>query len=1006
MESMRSDSNSKPFMSQPHLSLEHGAKIDHHDSPMSKQSGSSERLSSGDETTLQGKQSINQEFPLRSHPRSSRSLKKSDPPNLPLSTHSDNPTHSPTVVDNPGITEGAKVIDGLPPVMDPLSSLASQAGQELSMAHVVSSSPKAQPAPKRPSSQRRPSTANSIITTSSNATTVKAPGPLLKLKRSFSQLRLNPLSKSQSDVTAPHSGRNQPPPLPSPKSTTNTQNAHSTSPHSPIHVPNNSTSTSAPTARTRPTRANTSPNPTATPTTTTPALHPQLYHPNMTASGALAPMSMPRPLPPHSGNLQRRTPAQPPKLNLPPVNPRISLTIPSALTTDSGPVRFSPTIISRPMPLPLLNLPTLTPRSDSLKANSNLGAGGASRIVGGSKDAGKQKVERAKSLKDEERRVGKQHLKSMPALPCQGTGRGVKGHEEVDDMEEDDEESMDDDDDLDDEDTESPSRIAEGSNSGFLAPGMNTEDSFRPGFDSSMSSIASHTGMEQMPRQSTSTAATARQQQRVEERERTTSSSGSSYHSALSGIQSSHPPAVPDFTGLGVGAVPIVKEPTPPRGYFTQHAQPQASSSSRPQPSLHAQGPSYHTPRLPEVDTSKLDLSFSPTPSPISPPPPHPSRAIITDVKGKGKARDLSSPSATTASSPSGATVTGGTYGVDAYGYDPSKTPTTRTAASVTTISAPNDHGYYTSGYGSINANASGRNNTAAATAAGYRLSSHGPHANTMATTTTATTQSPTATIRRGVSGHNVGHFGGHITGGGGNNGGGVDYFTAKGFDTFLADTVTSFLFFFCFHHCYSCSGEFETLGCAFALAFASSDTENRSWRDEDARGSPGLGVVGGHGQDVWSVGGGGTPGQVFQMPKMYKRASQSLIDLHTIETKERKRLMEEEARVEEEMELAKLREREREIEKASLKEREREKRRSVYDKIKEDDGDDDDEEEAAEKRDQLAPEVPSKVTTASSPITSTGVVHSNVYHDDAPPAFSSISTSVMSPATTTKKTK
>jgi hypothetical protein len=213
--------------------------------------------------------------------------------------------------------------------------------------------------------------------------------------------------------------------------------------------------------------------------------------------------------------------------------------------------------------------------------------------------------------------------------------------------------------------------------------------------------------------------------------------------------------------------------------------------------------------------------------------------------------------------------------------------------------------------------------------------------------------------------------------------------------------------------------------------------------------GSPGGEDVNdvGHGENIWGGGGGGGAGgagggrgQLFTMPKMYKRASQSLIDLHTIETKEKKRQMEEEARAEEDMELEKLREKERAREKRAsvvsiVKERdkrasvasfvkEREKRASVVsvvkervekknrsedDKIKED-GDedvdeDDDEEAAAEKRDQFAVDVQSKVAgMGNSPITpmagtATIATTATGHNDDGPPAFSSIATSAMSTA-------
>lgn len=871
MDFMRSNTSTKPSMSQPHLGLERRMKNGHHDSEVSKLSGSSERLSgSRDETPPQRKPSINQDFPLRTHPRSSQSLKESDPPlpRLPSPTHSDKPIQPPTGTENTIITGSGTVIDGLPPVMDPMYSLVAQAEDRPTTAPVVSSSPRAQPESKRPSSQRRPSTATSTVTTSSNATTVKAPGPLLKLKRSFSQLRLNSFSKQQSDVTSPNSGRGQPPPLPSPKSTSTPVRSTSplTSSPSPVHVPNSPTSTPASSTRAPPTLADTTPTPISAPTSaTTP--HPQLHYPNMIASGALAPMSLPKPMPPHSGNLQRRAPAQPPKLSLPPVNHRISLTIPPALTTDDGPVKFSPTIISRPMPLPIMNLPTLTSRSDSLKPAS----GASSAIASGSgvaagRDLGKQKAAKGKSQKDEERRAGKQHLKSMPALPIQGTGRGVKGHEETDDMEDDDE-SADDDDELDEEEDSSSSRL-DNSRSGFLAPDM-SEDSFRSGFDSSMGSIASSVGLGHSSPPSTMSGATARHA-REGERERT-SSSGSSYHSALSGFHPNHPPSAPEFAGLGIGAVPILKEPTPPRRYFTQHNQAslpssssrsQLSSSSQIQPYIQTkQGSLYHNAGLPEVDTSKLDLSFLSTSSPT----------IAVDVKGKGKARDLGSPSAPGPFGPTAAIVTGGTARTD-YNYDPSKTPTASTPAS-STISATKYAG--TSGGGNIRGPVGG--SVPGLRAQGTKAHSHLHGQSSM---TSAMTQSPTGTIKE-VSLHYPG------SGGGDKNGSG-DYFTAKGFGTgsgviaggMAAGATSSPRPVSAYYHTHSSRPPLHSPSTSYTSYPHSRHSVALSPSPQVQTPKPGVGGMrtpgslfsaiptpkrsstlygpgGGHGQDVWSMGSG-----------------------------------------------------------------------------------------------------------------------------------------------------
>ena len=90
---------------------------------------------------------------------------------------------------------------------------------------------------------------------------------------------------------------------------------------------------------------------------------------------------------------------------------------------------MSPSVILRPPPLPLLNLPVL-PTSTSIAP----GIDGASS-----------------------RRSRRAGLMSMPALPRQGSSRGAAGHEEFDDVEEDEDEDEDDgdgggDDDDDDDD--------------------------------------------------------------------------------------------------------------------------------------------------------------------------------------------------------------------------------------------------------------------------------------------------------------------------------------------------------------------------------------------------------------------------------------------------------------------------------------------------------------------------------------------------------------------------
>ncbi|KXN89353.1 hypothetical protein AN958_05851 [Leucoagaricus sp. SymC.cos] len=689
MNPIRSNTITKPFMSQPHLGLERGLKGGHHDSEMSKLS----------------------ESPLSS-------------------PHSDKPVQSFEGGDAAGISESGRVIDGLPPVMNPKKPFASPPGDAKPF-------PKTQPLDKRPRGQKRPSTANSTVTTTSSATTVKAPGPLLKLKRSFSQLRLNSFSKQQPDVTGSSSAQQQPPPLPSPESanTSAQPTSPSASSSTPARVPKKSSSTPPPSVPPSATQ-----NPSSITTPTTPSqTHP---YPNMTASGPLAPMSLPRPVPPpHSGTRHRRVPAQPPKLSLPPVNHRLSLTISPALATDTGPARFSPTVISRPMPLPLSNLPILTPRSDSLKAASSVGAS-----------------------------VGRQHLKTMPSLPIQGTGRGVKGHEEADDMEDD--ESADDDDELDEDEGETSSRL-DSSRSGFVAPDTSA-DSMRLSFDSSVSSVASSSGLDHLPPASGLGASQARGRQRER-----TPSTGSSYHSALDVLSCSHPPQHPEFVGLGVGIVPILKQPTPPRA-FTQQSQASSASasSSNTQPGSSSQtqsrssafqGSSLYNIALPEVDTSRIDFSFIPLPQPAS------STSPVIDVKGKGKARDIGTTPTTSAMSP-----TNGTRGIGVdYSYDPSKTPTAATVAAATTSGMYNTG---SGGYGNMSGTSAGSFafRTLNGTPSHFRSSSQNQSQDI-----TGAMQSPTGTIRQALL---------HHTGGGvgtGNNSSG-DYFSAKGLGSGFGGATSS----------------------------------------------------------------------------------------------------------------------------------------------------------------------------------------------------------------------
>ena len=564
MDTTRSSTTTKPYMSQPTLELEGGGK--NNDGELSKLSGLSERFPSRDGNT-QEERSFDPDFPLRSHPRSCRSSKKSGSPlpgTLQLPSHFNRPVQSPNRVDNTAITPNE-----MPPLTEP--TMTSQLITD------INPSSKAQPG------RRRTSSASSVLT-SSTTVRAKTSGPLAKLKQSFSQLQLT--SSFKSDVTGQ---------LLSPESTIThalprSSTISSPPPSSPSQVPvsKSPTPTIVSSICDPPVRAAATSTPTINPTMAV-VSHP--HYPNITASGALAPMSFPKHLPPHPGNIQQRSSAQPPKLNLLPVNPRISLAISPTLMTDTGPARFSPTVISRPMPLPLSKLPTLTPRPDSSKAasslrgtlgSSDLGSGVGEALV--SKDNGKQQSSKTHSRMDVERRVGKQQLKSMPALPIQGSGRGVNGHEESDGTEE--EDSADDEDELEDEE-ESPER-PECSKPTFFASDMST-DSFRSSFDTSMSTAGLDCAL------SPSISNTF---QRMRKKERDGAPPlGSSCYSVLNGDQL--PPAT---TGSSIGLVPLLKEPTPPHAHLG-HVQHTTTSSLPELQSTDSLSTPYHV-------GSKLNCTF------------------------------------------------------------------------------------------------------------------------------------------------------------------------------------------------------------------------------------------------------------------------------------------------------------------------------------------------------------------------------------------------------------
>ena len=100
-----------------------------------------------------------------------------------------------------------------------------------------------------------------------------------------------------------------------------------------------------------------------------------------------------------------------PRLSLPPANYRFSLNL-----VDGYSARMSPSVILRPPPLPLPNLPVLSETTSS-------------------------------TLDASTRRSKRAGLLSMPALPRHGSSRGANGHEELDDVEDEDEDEDEDRDD-------------------------------------------------------------------------------------------------------------------------------------------------------------------------------------------------------------------------------------------------------------------------------------------------------------------------------------------------------------------------------------------------------------------------------------------------------------------------------------------------------------------------------------------------------------------------------
>ena len=400
---------------------------------------------------------------------------------------------------------------------------------------------------------------------------------------------------------------------------------------------------------------------------------------------------------------------------------------------------------------------------------------------------------------------------------------------------------------------------------------------------------------------------------------------------------------------------------------------------------------------MPEVDTSSLDTSFLSSPSLTE----SAAAVIAVDVKGKGKARDLGlspNPGTFTAFDAS-ATIIEGTTRAD-HDHDPLQAPIPVMSLSTT---SPGTKIHNQNG----SADTSGTRDLCVLNAG--CVHSQGP---------SNAAQSPIGTIRQAPSDCGV-----H------KNRSGIDYFTAKrptlrsDVDV-MAGPATSPPPASVYSHLNSTLHSPMTTTISShphlrnSVAFLPPSPASYSLQTPRSRadgflgdmskpqqnftlimtGFDSVGVGGVHKHEVRS---GKFKEQVFTMPQMYKRMSRSQVDLHTIETKERKRLMEAEARAEEELELAKSRERERfslEHQEDIVKEWILVKERSSYDTTKENDGDN---EGMATKSDQIPPAIPAEATVGQSPViaVATTTITANA-HDNAPSAFSSASNSTPSAAT------
>lgn len=940
--------STKPFMSQPLLGLvDQASNFSQHDGDVVKFLTCAERSPSREEAGIQKMPpSIHHDLP----PRTGIQNKNPDPL-LPRSSSPQSMPRHFSGVTHPVQDGSRRNIDVPSLVVTPLNAQeAVSTTRVYSVTSTTSLSHRAQLVSGHPTAAEggeRPGTANSVQASNSSATSKTA---LLNGKRSFSQLRLNIKTKQNSDLTGSSS-----------KPGSMSTNISSTS---TCAVTQSLSSKSLPPTPAVKAAATLLASPVPVPSTTDKTPPSNSTTSTSTATGMPSSTNIHKPLPPPGGTLANLVKDQPPKLSLGSFNHRLSFNLKTPTVTEGGLARLSPTVITRPPPLPLLNLPTLTPRSDSLTEastafNFNRGRMTRSGKVG---EGGS-----LRSREDQERSIRRSQLKSMPALPRKGSGWGVSGHEEVDDYED---ELVDDDDDDYDGDS---SRNDMSSRSGLLAPDMGA-DSMRSSLASSRSSLTSVDQRDNLLPPSLS--GRGRPYREEEEETGTYSSGDSSYHSARS---IAYPSPRPELAASS--SVPRIKYPTP-RGYGQGRgraaASPVAASAPAPQASgmqnrsiLSHAGPSHLASTdsqsgLPEVDGARINV-----PSSSSSPP----SLTVIDVKGKGKARDHS---ASHVRSASGSVVTGGTTptaanltnqavigAFDRYSYhadDSSKTPIATTVR--------NGFPFRESEFKGMNGHAQNQKRLG-------KLNSRG----SLAAIPNEAEPSPTATVRQQYESHVSGTVGGENASK--REGGGGEHISEQSASTEGSQPSPPALpLHLHTHNSPLLSSPFDPFSQNRSTLLSRHSTYHPSTRNPPTSSpassfglqTPKAGFSGmkhsvdhlapmatKRGSNLLSVGTGGGDGTGFKRPKMYQRASQSMIDIHTLETKEQRRKLEEEARAAEEREMMKLRQKKKKegrrktMKDEKAKNKEGEKLRDEDEKIK---GDDDKSAEAREREDQLGPPV------------------------------------------------